>query len=60
VIKKTGEPSYVLKFDRLLGYIKNEVLLATKEWIRNFELKPGEKAVISPCIPVPELGYCSK
>jgi hypothetical protein len=60
VMKKTVEQPYVLKFDRLLGYIKNEVLLASREWIRDFELKPGEEAIISPCIPVPELGHCIK
>lgn len=58
LMKKSVEQPYVIKFDRLSGYIKNEVLLATKEWIRDFELKPGEEAIISPCIPVPELGYC--
>lgn len=60
VMKETMEQPYVIKYDRLHGYIKNEVLLATIEWIRDFELKPGEEAVISPCIPVPELGYCVK
>jgi hypothetical protein len=58
MMKKSVEQPYVIRFDRLSGYIKNEVLLATKEWIRDFELKPGEEAIISPCIPVPELGYC--
>ncbi len=56
-IKKTEECPLIIKLDRLVGYIEDEVLLATKLWIEKFESKPGDKVIISPCVPVPDLSY---
>ena len=56
-IKKTDEEPLVMRLDRLVGCLTNEVVLATKKWINKFESKPGEKVMISPCVPLPFLGY---
>jgi hypothetical protein len=56
-IKKTGEQAVIIKIDRFAGYIEGEAVLATTRWMRSFESNPGDKVIISPCVPVPDLSY---
>jgi hypothetical protein len=60
IIKRSEEQPYIIKFDSLIGYIKNEVVLATNEWLQYYESNPGDEIIISPRVPIPELSYCSK
>ena len=50
VLKKTEKTPYVVSFDRLVGFKKREVVLATMEWINSFESKTGDEVIISPSI----------
>ncbi len=54
-IKKTDERPLAMRLDGLAGFLRNEVVLATKTWIKNFESTPGDDVIISPCVPVPDL-----
>jgi len=57
IIKRVEERALIVKIDRIAGYIESEAILATKPWMRDFETSPGDKVIISPCIPIPEFGY---
>ncbi len=56
-IRKIDEKPVVMKIDKLVGYIERDVVLATKPWMRSFEVEPGNKVVISPCVPLPSTAY---
>ena len=53
IIKKSEEQTYVIKFDSIVGLIKNEVVLATKEWLQYHESNSGDKIIISPRMLLP-------
>lgn len=60
IIKKSEEQPYVIKFDSIVGYVKYEVVLATKEWLQIFESNTGDEIIISPRVPIPAISYYNK
>ena len=54
-IKITDEQPLIVKIDRLAGYIEDEIVLATRIWMKGFEAEPGEKVILTPNLPVPDL-----
>lgn len=53
ILKKSDEKLSVIKIDRFVGYIKQEVVFASSAWMGTFESFPGDIVIISPSIPVP-------
>jgi hypothetical protein len=51
-IRKSEETPIITEIDRFIGYIRKEVILASSQWMADFESFQGDKVVISPCVPV--------